>query len=95
MLGYGDVNLAAERTPLPDGTVRWWVANPGWGVIASDNGDVAFRFLDLDEANRQQDVQQLVGCRVQYTVSEATRGVYRAAYSVASLPARDQNQAER
>jgi len=70
-----------------DGVVRWWLDDLGWGVVASDEGDVWVHFSAV-EAQGYRSLTE--GERVEYRVGtglygEARQGAFRQAEWVRRL----------
>lgn len=82
VLNYGEVRLSSDRPRSPDGTVLWWLDPIDFGVIASDDGDLAFNYFTLEpdaEGRRQIPTR---GQRVRYSVAERRLGAFRVAEKV-------------
>jgi len=78
---YGSMNpqVPPPERNLPDGEVRWFLAEQGWGVIAHHEGDLFVHFSDIIGSGHRQ---LLEGERVDFKVIKKRQGLLRRALGV-------------
>lgn len=86
VLRYGEVEQSSERPHSPDGTVLWWLDPIDFGVIASEEGDIAFDYFTLEPLPDDSRQVPSRGQRVQYAVGNRRRGAFRIAEKVLTTP---------
>jgi hypothetical protein len=82
VLDYGKVRWAPGREPLPEDELRWWIDYLDFGVIASSSGDLGFTYVDIQPDAQGNRPTFSAGQRLGYTVTDASRGLYRAATAI-------------